>query len=66
MSKTRIYCVRDNDGGDSFLVRATSSAQALRHVTSPRFAATVATQDQLVRLLGEDVEVEDATAEPQA
>ena len=56
---TRIYTVTDSDNDDKYLVRAASQAQAIAHV-SRRFRATVATQEQLVRLLDEDVPVEDA------
>lgn len=65
MSKTRIYTVLDEDTDKRRLVRATNNAQAVRHVTSNRFAAAVTPQEQLVRLLGEGVEIEDAKAEPQ-
>jgi uncharacterized membrane protein YdfJ with MMPL/SSD domain len=58
VTQTRIYVVTDGDTDDKYLVRAASSAQAIAHV-SQRFGAAVATQEQLVRLLDEDVPVED-------
>jgi hypothetical protein len=57
MSNTRIYYVLDAETGDKFLVRAASVAQSIAHV-SKRFTAQVATQDQLVQLVG-DVDVEE-------
>lgn len=63
MSKTRIYCVLDEDLDQRTLVRATSASQAIRVVTSPRFAAAVATQEQLVRMLGEGETIRDAASE---
>lgn len=66
MSKTRIYTVHDEDLDQRVLVRAISASQAVAYVTRPRFAAAVATQDQLVKLLGEGQDVKDATAEQQA
>lgn len=62
MTKARIYIVRDTETEDTpRLVRAISQSQAVKHVTRP-FVASVATQDQLVQLLSENVEVEDAGA----
>lgn len=67
MSKTRIYTVHDEELEQRALVRAISAAQALSYVTRPRFAAAVATQEQLVRMLGQGEVVRDATKqdEPQ-
>jgi hypothetical protein len=59
MSKTRIYAVRDNDTEDKYLVRASSAAQAIAHVTT-RFAAGVASQETLVQWLDDGIEVETA------
>jgi hypothetical protein len=47
------------------LVRATHPANALRHVAEAQFAVAVASQDDLVALLGEGVKVEDIAAEQQ-
>jgi hypothetical protein len=65
--KTRIYVVHDADLDQRTLVRATHAAQAIAAVTRPRFAAAVATQEQLVRMLGDGETVTDASvaeAEP--
>lgn len=59
---TRIY--RVTHGTADYLVRASNAAQALRHVTAKLFAAEVATQDDLVRLLQKGVKVEEAGDEP--
>jgi len=60
MTATRIYVVTDSDNTDEkYLVRAASRAQAIAHV-SRRFGAEVASQEQLVRLLDDDVPVETA------
>ena len=64
MSKTRIYAVRDRHSGGTSLVRAASPASAIRHVAEDMLAASVATQDELVRLLTEGVVVETAGEEP--
>jgi hypothetical protein len=65
---TRIYLVTQSTGEGSgaadsqHLVRAASQAQAIRHVVSDQFSADVATQDDLVTLLGRGVKVREATA----
>lgn len=63
MSQTRIYVVTDTDTDtdDSykFLVRAASKAQAIAHL-SKRFSAEVASQEQLVKLMGGQVLIETA------
>lgn len=66
MSNSRIYTVWDEDLDQRVLVRARSASQAIAFVTKPRFAAAVATQDQLVRMLQAGETVRDATEEPQA
>lgn len=63
MTITRIYLVRDMDSTDVRLVRAGSPAAAIRHVVRPRFEATVASQDDLVQQLANEVKVETAGAE---
>ena len=60
-SPKRIYVVHDEDLDQRVLVRATTAAQAITFVTRPRFAAAVATQDQLVKMLGAGQGVRDAT-----
>ena len=60
MTATRIYLVL-HEGDDNYarLIEASSMARALRFATQP-FTARVATQSDLVELLGECVEVEQA------
>lgn len=65
MSTTRIYAVTDSETDAKRLVRAGSRAQAIAHV-SQRFGAAVATQEQLVALLDDQVMVERATAGEQS
>lgn len=57
MSKTPSRIYRIDDGHADRLVRATSQAQAIRHVASG-FSVRVATQDDIVSLLSEGVTVE--------
>lgn len=59
---TRIYAVTDNCTATVHLVRATSQAQAIRHIASARYTATVASQDDLVQLVALGAAVYDATA----
>ena len=59
MTATRIYVVTDSETDDKRLVRAASRAQAIAHV-SRRFGAEVASQEQLVHLLDDNVPVETA------
>ena len=65
---TRIYYVSAQPyiakvhEGTEWLVEATSSAQAIRHVTKP-YVARVAEQGDLVRLIQAGVKVEKASAE---
>lgn len=61
MSGTRIYHVEDDDA-HHYLVRATSQAQALRHVAGKTFTVEVATQDQIVNLVQAGQPVEDASS----
>lgn len=63
MSK-RIYIVTDTDFNIPRLVRANTPAQALTHVTKNRFVVKVATQDQIVDALNDDVTVETAGEVP--
>lgn len=55
---TRIYAVADSS--EIFLVRATSQAQALRHVTRSLFTVKVASQDDIIEALGNGATVETA------
>ena len=65
-SKTarRIYKIRDTESRDDerayALVRATNPAQAIRHVVRDRFTADVASQDDLVELVGHGLKVQTA------
>lgn len=59
----RIYVVTDTDTDEKRLVKAASAPQAIRHAAD-HYRAEVASQDALVRLLGEDIEVENAGEQP--
>ena len=58
---TRIYSVTDSETAAVHLVRATSQAQAIRHVASTRYRAAVASQDELAALVTGGHTVNDAT-----
>lgn len=66
---TRIYAVGPKKGSGAQpvesvrLVRASTQAQAVRHVVRNTFTAEVATQEQLVDLMTVGVRVEDAGEE---
>ena len=53
---TRIYSV---DG--KHLVRAQSQAQALRHIVKNRHKVEVASQDDIVKMIGDGVKVEETS-----
>lgn len=62
---TRIYVIQGQGiagPGVNRLVRAATRAQALRHVARDTFHVAIASQDALVRLLGDGAKVEDAAA----
>lgn len=69
-TQTRIYIVSPNrpdseaDPVQRRLVRASHPSHALRHVAAEAFNVAVASQDDLVALLGDGVEVENIKAEP--
>lgn len=65
MSKTPTRIYRIDDGKADRLVRATSQAQAVRHVASG-FAVRVATQDDIADLVTEGVKVEAANEQAAA
>lgn len=65
MAKTRIYIVADNDTGGSYLVRATSQAQALSHIAHCQYKTRVATQDDIVAAMQAGAVVKDATQDTQ-
>lgn len=60
MSK-RIYRVISANGDK--LVRASSQAQAIRHVVTNTYTAKVATQDDLISMLESGMKVDDASAD---
>lgn len=66
-AKTRIYRIVDKEEGDAKkrirLVKATNPAQALKHVTTPRFTTLVAEMDDVVSLVKSGIEVEIAATE---
>lgn len=61
--KMKVYIVTDRDGNER-LVRAYTSADALRHVT-PTFNVVQADQDDIISLMASDVAVETAGATEQ-
>ena len=65
-TQTRIYTVSDKQTGDARLVRATHPTHALMHVARVAYAVRVASQDDLIQMIPQGVEVEDAKSEPQA
>ena len=56
--KMKVYIVTDRDGNER-LVRAYTSADALRHVT-PTFSVAPASQDDIISLMAVGVAVETA------
>lgn len=56
--KMKVYIVTDRDGNER-LVRAYTSADALRHVT-PTFSVAPASQDDIISLMAAGVAVETA------
>lgn len=67
MAYVRIYHVRPKLPGDGArLVRATNAAQALRHVVTDTLTVELASQEDLVRLLGAGIKVEAVNAEDRA
>lgn len=61
---SRIYTVAN--GKHVRLVRASTAAQALRHVARDVYTVTVSSQDDLVRHVAEGVRVEDARSDEEA
>lgn len=70
-AQTRIYVVAPNRPDceqapvKRLLIRATHPAHALRHVASSEYGVAVASQDDLIALLGDGVQVEDLQHEQQ-
>ena len=65
MTTTRVYAVTDTAVSDMNirLVRASSQAQAIRHVAGKRYQAKPATVDEVVQHMGAGVKVEEAGKE---
>lgn len=61
---SRIYTVAN--GKHVRLVRASTAAQALRHVARDVYTVAVSSQDDLVRHVGDGVVVEDARADEES
>lgn len=61
----RIYRVFNTETAAEHLVRASSQAQAIRHVVKETYRAAVAGQETIVELLTSGVKVQDAGAELQ-
>ena len=61
--KMKVFVVTDRDGNER-LVRAYTSADALRHVT-PTFHVTLADQDDIILLMAAGVAVETAGVQEQ-
>lgn len=59
MSQTRIYCVIAKDGTQR-LVEATSQNQAIRHVVTPDYRATIASPKTVAHLLQQGLKLEAA------
>lgn len=61
MSKTNIYLVNGEIGAtvEPRLVRASTRQQALSHVAKSMLTVTLASQEDLISLVGEGVKVED-------
>ena len=64
MQKTnaRIYTVTNTGTNVRHLVKATSAAQAVRHAANEHFSVAVASQDDIVEIVGTGCKVHDATA----
>lgn len=63
--QTRIYVVM-NDAGDPFLVKASSQAQALRHIAGRYYSVRIAKTTEVVDLMSKGTKVEDAKSEGDA
>lgn len=61
--KTRIYVVKEKDSETVRLVEAASQGQAIRHVTTGLYEATVATPKDVAKAVGSGVTVEIASSE---
>lgn len=70
MTTTRVYKLATNpetgllpNSENELLIEATTAAQAYRHVARKTWNATVATQTDLIELIGRGVKVEKASDE---
>lgn len=63
MTPTRIYLVTAAADGEARLVRASTPAQAIRHVARDRYRCNVAAQETLVEMLSRGAKVETAGAQ---
>jgi hypothetical protein len=64
MSAQRIYIVSDNDTTGARLVKATSQAQAIRHVAESRYNVEVASAMDVADMMVSGITVENASAKP--
>ena len=62
--KKRIYRVVDGAGLEQF-VRAPTRASAVAHVARNTFTATLATQEDLARLIGTNTQIQNVEEEPE-
>lgn len=60
-TEARVYIVKDTLNHSTRLVRANNPAQAVRYVASQIFTVKPAKTEDLVGLLGSNIEVENAT-----
>lgn len=60
---TRIYIVTDAETTKHRLIRSATPAAAIRYAVRTRYSAEVASQDDLVRLLGKGAVVEAVNTE---
>lgn len=60
-AEARVYIVKDRLNQSTRLVRATNPAQALRFVATDQFTVAPAKTNDLVALLGSNIQVENAT-----
>ena len=60
-TEARVYIVKDRLNQSTRLVRANNPAQALRFVATDQFSVAPAKTNDLVALLGSNIQVENAT-----
>lgn len=60
-TEARVYIVKDRLNQSTRLVRAANPAQALRFVATDQFSVSPAKPNDLVALLGTNIQVENAT-----